>query len=103
MTPSDRAQVADLLIEFVTDSYATWKRKQLGPEPSLTATLLRDLVLDRGSCPKALKYTTRRRQDSAIRSVLTSLVKKGVLETSIGLGERGEARCYEPKTMEAGQ
>jgi hypothetical protein len=99
MLQTDRKQIADLLVQFVTESYDSWKNRQSGREPNLTATILRDAILQMGDCPRSLKLMAPRQRDSSIRTILASLVREGALGTSIGSGEHGrEARCYEPKT-----
>jgi hypothetical protein len=104
MPKEERLELAVLLITHVNDTYRAVKS---GPEPTLTATYLLDYALQHGRCPESLKFATRRRQQSLVRSVLESARRNGSLGSSLGLDalparRRGrtlprEVRLYEPK------
>jgi hypothetical protein len=97
---NERLDLEDLLEDYIYDSYRAWMSAPTEVrrrEPNLTVTAMLDYVLQHGRCPDGLKFATRRKQQSVVRSVLTSSVRGGRLGTSFGLGEHGrETRCYEP-------
>lgn len=92
----EKQQLEIIILEFIKQSYETWRQRKVGHEPCITVTLTLDYLLQHGACPKNLKFAVRRKQQSMVRSLLTGLLNRGKLTSSIGLGERGgEARCYE--------
>lgn len=64
-------------------------------EPALTVASLTD-DLDQHVTPIDYRCSPRRWRTSMVRSLCESMVHRGELICSIGLGDRGEARCYEP-------
>ena len=94
---ADKEIVIALAVDFVIESYKMWKLRQSGKEPDLTATIILDYVLQHGKCPTALKYSSRRQQQTMIRSVLDTAKRRKLLGSSFGAGDFGKkTRCYEP-------
>ena len=109
-TPSDggaraAADIAlkELATDFVVGGYEAWaKRKEMKPkdaEPNYSESMIRGWVDQHGKAPEGWDMLTRRERRTQVRRILRTLVREGVLETSIGIGEKGrEARMYSPKT-----
>jgi len=82
------------ILEFVTESYRQWRKARWQGikqrEPRITATYIAE-VLDVSERLKPLYVVS-------IQNKLTALVRKGLLETSLGEGLNGrETRLYNPK------
>lgn len=90
--------VEAVLLAYVQECYRN--RAAHGKEPSLTAAYLAGYVLQHSimnTCPYGWdgKYAARWARNET-KKALARLVTAGKLATSIGIGERGEARMYEP-------
>jgi hypothetical protein len=86
---ADKEWLENALIEIIRAMYENWKRRG-GKEPALTTSLLRDIVIEgTGGVPDNLKWATPRKQNLAVLNALEKLKRRGVVESSLGIGQRG--------------
>ena len=94
-----RVWARQVIAASVAASYASWTARRefdsKAREPSLTVAFLTD-DLDQTAGSLDYRCSPRRWRSSLVRSTCESMVRKGELGFSLGLGDRGEARCYEP-------
>jgi hypothetical protein len=96
VSPHDRRALEAVARAYVHDAY---RYRQPGqPEPSISATDILDYLLQHTLCPLTLKHATRKRQQTWVRSLLTTAVRGGRLEASLGASTRraGEVRLFAP-------
>jgi hypothetical protein len=94
------------VIEIVQETYEGWRTRRQwdsrAKEPSVTVGLVAGDLLQAWLPDELNPFKTaagRRRFVREVRSALESARKKGILDSSIGIGLHGrEARCYEPKS-----
>jgi hypothetical protein len=87
------------IIEFIHEEYEAYYDKRYRKEPCITASYIRDFILDgeMGSkYRKILYWMTDRQQITIIHNALESLRKQGLIGSSYGVVKGKEVRCYEP-------
>lgn len=99
---ADQKWLEDAILQAAKDMYDVWKRRG-GREPNLTTSLLRDLAIEgTGGLPEDIKWMSKRQQDLAVLNALQKLKRKGLMEVSTGMGQRGgEAKVWNPVSAAA--
>jgi hypothetical protein len=96
MIVGDYRYYFEQLARLEADGVSAWQRGHVRA-PVWTVTRAADNLAQWCNGPEDFYYATRRQQQSWTRSVLTSMVKAGLLETCWGLGQtRRETRNYMP-------
>ena len=88
------------IIEFVKDTYASYRARGRGKEPCVTASYVRGFILDGGSAPRDMTETFKKldnkKQLALCSYVLQQAKAQGKLQASDGLDWNGQpAKCYE--------
>jgi proteasome lid subunit RPN8/RPN11 len=84
------------VLEYLDTAYRNWREREYGKEPTISTTLLID-ILDEGRQPPHWDNKTRKAKRVYIDRLMRSLKKQGKVSSSAAPGERGgEVMAWEP-------